>query len=196
VQVNVSIRRRLNARDVSVQAIVTGNPASDYQLSRLTVTPANVTLQGSIDQLAEVGNVVNTLPVDVSLATHDLTMQVPLDLPPNVQAMDNSGQPARIVMVSVEITARSGNLAVSRPIKLLKTTPNITVTIDPPQVDLLLSGPLPILNEVEADPDLIQVLLDVTHLRSGRTANLIPEVITPVELEAQVIPPSVLVVVE
>jgi len=55
---------------------------------------------------------------------------------------------------------------------------------------------LPILNEVEADPNLIQVLLDVTDLRAGRTANLIPEVITPVELEAQVIPPSVLVVVE
>jgi len=124
VQVNVSIRRRLNARDVSVQAIVAGSPAPGYQLASLTVTPANVTLQGSIDQLAEVGSVINSLPVDVSLATHDLTMQAPLDLPPNVQAVDNNGQPAKIVTVSVGITARSGNLAVTRPIKLLKTTPN------------------------------------------------------------------------
>jgi diadenylate cyclase len=193
IQVNVAIRRRLNARDVSVRARVEGTPPAGYQLSNLSVTPANVTLQGSVEQLADLGSIVNTSPVDVSQATTNLTIQVPLDLPPNVQATDNNGNSAKIVTVVIGITPLEGNLAVTRPVKLLKVTPNITVTIEPPEVDLLLDGPLPILNNIQANPGLVQVLVDVTELRQGQSAQLEPILVAPDDIEAQIVPPSVLV---
>jgi YbbR domain-containing protein len=152
-----------------------------------------VTLQGSVEQLADLGSIVNTSPVDVSQATTNLTIQVPLDLPPNVQATDNNGNSAKIVTVVIGITPLEGNLAVTRPVKLLKVTPNITVTIEPPEVDLLLDGPLPILNNIQANPGLVQVLVDVTELRQGQSAQLEPILVAPDDIEAQIVPPSVLV---
>jgi YbbR domain-containing protein len=194
--VNVNIRRRLNARDVSIQVIVNGAPPTGYQLTTLSVTPTNVTLHGSIDQLSEIGGVVNTLPVDVSQATSDLNIQVPLDLPPDVQATDSNGVAAKTVTAFIGVEARVGDLAITRPVELLRATPTITVTITPPEIDLLLRGPLPILNEIEANPNLVQVLVDTARLRPGQSANLAPEVIIPTEIEAQLAPPSVLVSLE
>ncbi|HRV90609.1 MAG TPA: diadenylate cyclase CdaA [Anaerolineae bacterium] len=195
-QVNANIRPRLNAREVSVQANVNGQPPQGYQLSNLSVTPANVTLQGSIDQLADIGSVITTLPVDVSQATGDFEVQIPLDLPPNLQALDSNGVPARNVKVSVGITPRTGNLAISRPIEIIGSTRNLTITVEPRRVDLLLSGAQPLLNEIQSNPDLVHVTLDASGLRRGQQVNMTPNFVAPAGIEAQFVPASVLVTVE
>ncbi|MEW5956436.1 MAG: diadenylate cyclase CdaA [Chloroflexota bacterium] len=193
VQVGVSIRRQVNARDVSVRVVTQGNPPPDYWLSKLSVTPAGITLQGKPDQLAGLGNFVDTLPVDVSHAMGDLSWQIPLDLPPEVRALDSNGNFLPAVTVSARVEARSGNLAVTRSIELVSATPGLTVTVEPRQVDLLLSGPLPVLNEIEANPKLVRTVVDVTQLNPGQTTELTPQVIVPAGIDAQLALPTVVI---
>lgn len=195
VPVQVSIRRRRNARNVSVRPIIVGPPPPGYWLSNLSVNPAGVTLQGDPDQLSQMESFVDTQKVDVTNATGNLQIQVPLDLPNNVQALDSEGNPLNAVSVQAQVTARSGDLAVTRTVKLLRQTDEFTITINPPKVDLLLSGPQPTLREIDADPDLIQVTINPPLTISGQMA-LTPTVTKPKNIEAQIVPPSVIVTVE
>lgn len=192
VQVNVPIRQRVDARTVSVRAIPNGTPPAGYWLSDLSVTPASVTLQGDSSQLDQVGSYVDTLPVDISQAAGDLKTQVPLDLPAGVQAIDSEGRRIETVDVEARIAARQGDLAVTRPVEILPTTSEITTTVSPAQVDLLLSGPLPTLNEIEANPELVRVTLEATDLGQGNT-EVYPTVTKPKNVDVQLIPETVLV---
>ncbi len=193
VQVSLIVRRRLNASNASVNVIMKGSPPSAFEVSSVTVTPANVTLQGSFEQLSEVGSFVNTLPVDLSQAKNDLIVQIPLDLPPNIQALDNSGNIANPVTVSIRIVEREGNLSLTRPVELLQATPGITTSVVPPTVNVLLNGPLSVLDEIESDPNLVQVVVDTATLLPGRNASLNPTFIGPPGVEAQLVPSVVLV---
>lgn len=193
VQVSVPIRRRLNALDVGVRAVISNTPPAGYWLSGLSVTPTSVTLQGNQEQLAQIGSFVDTLPVDVSQAVGDLTLEIPLNLPPGVQAVDGNGNEVRMVTVLARIAARRGDLTMTRPVELIGTREGNSVTVNPRRVDLLLSGPLPVLNQIEADPNLIRVLVDITDLTPGQDASLTPTIIAPEGIRAQLVPPSVLV---
>lgn len=192
--ISVFIHQRSNARDVGVRAIPSGPPPSGYWLSSLIVTPATVTLQGNSDLLAKIGGFVDTLPVDISQAFGDVEMQVPLDLPPEVQALDsNNGKVVGTVTVRAQIAARNGDLVTTQTVELLGTTPGITATVNPSEVDLLLSGPLPKLNQIDTNHSLIRVWVDVGDLAPGESADLTPIISAPDGIEAQLIPPSVLV---
>ena len=193
VQVSVSIRRRLDARDVGVRVVTSGTPPLGYWLSGLSVTPASVTLQGNSGGLGELGGFVDTLPVDVSQASGDMSVQIPLDLPQDVQALDSDGNLVRTVTVLARVAARRGDLVVTRRVETPDGVPGITV--NPSQVKLLLSGPLPVLNQIEADPALVRVLIELPDddLVPGQSADLTPAVVIPDGIRAQSVPPSVLV---
>ena len=91
VDVTVFVRRRIDARDVGVRAVTTGSPPEGYWLNGLSVDPATVTLQGNPNIIADLGGFVDTLPIDLSEAIGKLTVETPLDLPAEVQALDSNG---------------------------------------------------------------------------------------------------------
>ena len=193
VKINIAIQQRPNAREMGIQVVPGGPPPVGYWLSGLSVTPASVTLQGNPDRLAKMGSFVNTLPVAMSQAIDDLTVRIPLDLPPDVQALDSQGNVVRTVTATAQITARTGDIIVTRSVQSFGVTPEITVTIDPPEIEMLLTGPLPLLNELKADSRLLQVQVPVNELLVGQSANLTPTVFAPKGIQVQLIPPSVLV---
>jgi diadenylate cyclase len=190
----VPVQQRANARDVGIRAIPSGPPPDGYWLSGLSVNPSSVTLQGNPDQLAQLNGYVDTAPVDMSQAFGPLEVLVPLDLPAGVQALDtNTGQMVRTVTVLAQIKARTGDLVTTRPVELMGNTNGLTVTINPPQVDLLLTGPLPTLNQLGTRDPLIRVGIDATQLKPGESVELTPIVFAPEGIKAQLIPPSVLI---
>jgi diadenylate cyclase len=193
VDVTVFVRRRIDARDVGVRAVTTGSPPEGYWLSGLSVDPANVTLQGNPNIISEMGGFVDTLPVDLSEAVGEITVETPLDLPAEVQALDSSGSVIGNVVVTAQIAPRSGDLLVERPVELINDRGTLTVTLEPPDVTLLLSGPLPTLNEIEANPELVRVVIDALDLRAGQSVEVIPAVIKPQGIFVQLIENSVLV---
>lgn len=195
VRVSVNIRPRLNARVSSVQPWIAGTPPLGYQISTLRVTPDNITLQGSVEQLAQLDNIIETLPVDVSEATGDMIVQVPLDLPSTIQALDSSGAPIRTVTVSVGITPRTGNLSLTRSIQLRGPNQDLVSAVEPRRLELLLSGAQPLLNAIQQNPDLVQVVIDTRDLQPGRAMNATPDVVAPDGVESQIVPSFVTVTV-
>jgi YbbR domain-containing protein len=195
VQVSVAIRRRLTARDVGVRPLISGTPPADYWVTSLKVSPATVTLEGAPDQLANIGSFVNTLPVNVSQAAGDLSVDVPLDLPTQIQALDANGNPIQTVTVLVGILPRQGDLVVARPVEVSGVAAGLAQTAAPATVDVLLSGPAPVLARIKTDPSLVRVLVDATGLGADQSASLKPDVVAPADIQAQLIPPSVVVTV-
>ncbi|MEW5957365.1 MAG: diadenylate cyclase CdaA [Chloroflexota bacterium] len=190
-QVSLTIQRRTNARDMGVRVVTKGVPASGYWLSGVLVSPASVTVQGTPDQLEQVGNFVDTLPVDLNNAAGDISLQVPLDLPTTLQAVGGEGNRVNTVTVQLRIEARQSNLSVTRPVKLIGVTPQHPVTVTPAQVTLILSGPLPTLTDIETDPELVQVLVELAGQEAGSTATITPTIIAPAGVKTQIVPPTV-----
>jgi YbbR domain-containing protein len=194
VQVSLTIRRRINARDVGVRVVTQGAPPSGYWLSNISVTPGSVTLQGNPDILDQVGGYIDTLPVDVSSSTGNVSLQMPLELPPDLQVVDSNGQPANTVTVQLGISARQGNLSITRPVKLIGSNSDLAVSVTPATVSLILSGPLPTLSQIASDPSLVQVLVAVAGLEPGLNSAVTPTIIAPDEVKAQAVPPTVAVI--
>ncbi len=194
--VTVVIRRRINAKDVGVRAVTTGSPPEGYWLSGLTVEPAGVTIQGNPSIIAESGSFIDTLPVDLSEAVGEMVIEVPLELPGEIQAVDSAGNALTNVAVTALIAPRSGDLLTERPVEVINDRGNLAITLDPPEVELLLSGPLPTLNEIEQNPALVRVVIDALQLSPGRTVEITPEVIAPEGILVQLIDTAVLVTTE
>jgi YbbR domain-containing protein len=193
VDVTIIVRRRIDARDVGVRAVTTGSPPETYWLRGLSVNPSSVTLQGNPNTIAELGGFVDTLPVDLSGAVDVKTEEVPLDLPSDVQALGSDGSVVGTVRVTAVVEPLSGDLLVERPVELINDRGTLTVTLEPPQVTLLLSGPLPTLNEIEVDPSLVHVVIDALTLEPNMSVEVIPDIIAPEGIRTQSIESSVLV---
>jgi diadenylate cyclase len=195
VQINVEIERRADARDVGVQVLTEGQMPSGYRLSGIMVSPAEVTLLGNEEQLAQLEGAVNTFPVDISGAIDDLSIQAALDLPPGVEAVSSSGEAIRSVVVRVEVEARMGNRVRQRPVEIQgEAAPSFD--INPAMVDIFLNGPIPVLNDIDASPRLLQVVIDAVDLEElepGDSVEITPKIIYPDGILVQLQPDNVVV---
>ncbi|MCZ7668318.1 MAG: hypothetical protein M5U34_14575 [Chloroflexi bacterium] len=106
--------------------------------------------------------------------------------------MDQNGSPVSLVNVMVEIMPRTGDLLVTRPVRLLNVRENLELRRSPEDIDLLLSGPLPLLREIEANPELVQVTLDASIWRQDKQ-EMTPQVVAPEGIQIQLVPETVLV---
>ncbi len=193
VAVVVPVRRRIDAQDVGVRAVTTGSPPNGYWLSGLRVNPSSVTAQGNPAQIAELGSYVDTLPVDLSQITGESRIRMPLDLPGDIQAINSDGDIVNSVNIIVEVSARSGDLLTERSVEVVNNRGTFEIIIEPAVIELLLSGPLPTLNEIEAQPELVQVTIDASMLEPDSTIEIAPIVILPADVNAQLVQSVVLV---
>jgi YbbR domain-containing protein len=193
VQVVVKVDRRPDAREVGIRVITEGELPTGYYVRRLTTRPSHLILVGDPDQLTPVENAVETLPIDVSQLVGDLGISVPLSLPSGVEAVDSNGQPVITVQVELEIVEQTGSLMIVRPVEILESGNN-DIAVEPSDIELLLSGPIPLLNEIEANTNLVRVLIDAADLEglaAGQIMRLTPHVIAPGNITVQLIPASV-----
>ncbi len=193
VVVTVYVARRVDARDVGVNAVTEGSPPEEYWLSGLVADPPSITVQGDPNVIAEMGSFVDTLPVDLNGAVGDLVVNTPLDLPEGIQALDEDGNILGTVTVHAQISPRTGDLLTGRPVELINDRGTFTVTLVPPAVQLLLSGPIATLQEIEAKPELVRVVIDALDLLPGQSVEMTPDIILPEGIRAQMIENSVLV---
>jgi YbbR domain-containing protein len=119
-----------------------------------------------------------------------------LDLPSGVQAVDQNGNALNNVTVTALVAARSGDLLTERTVEIINDRGTNTITLEPSTVQLLLSGPLPTLNRIEQEPDLVQVVIDALQLTSNRSVEVTPEVLAPEDIRVRLVDTSVLVTTE
>ena len=190
VQVAIPISQRFNTRDAAVHVVITGTVAPGYWISNINVEPKTVTLLGPPSTLEQIGGFVDTVPVDVTGAAGDIVRRVPLAPPAGVSALNERGVSEGSVEVRISVVPQLSNLRLTLPVEVTGGQPTDTTSQSPAFVDVLLSGPLPILNQVNADPKLVRVLVDVAGLAPG-SHDLTPTLITPEGLRATVVPNTV-----
>ncbi|MDT8304639.1 MAG: diadenylate cyclase CdaA [Anaerolineae bacterium] len=195
VQVTVDIVRRADARDVGVRVVTEGDLPAGYRLSGLSVTPSEVTLIGPEEQLGQLAAAISTFPVNITTAVDDLRIQAPLDLPPGIEALNSVGEPVRSVLVHVDVEPRMANWLRQRAVVIQGEHP-LSLEISPTEVNVFLNGPVPTLEEIDASPRLLQVVINAAELEDlqpGESVEIAPEVIHPEGIRVQLEPDLVTV---
>lgn len=195
VQVTVPISQRFNTRDAAVHVVITGTVAPGYWISNINVEPKTVTLLGPPSTLEQIGGFVDTVPVDVTGAAGDIVRRVPLAPPVGVSALNERGVSEGSVEARITVVPQFSNLRLTLPVEVTGAQPNDTISKSPAFVDVLLSGPLPVLNQINADSKLVRVLADVTGLEPG-SHDITPTLIAPEGLRATVVPNTIQVRIE
>ncbi len=159
VRVHIPVEQRVGYKDVAVKALITGNVASGYWISNISVDPATVTLVGAPENLDQVAGFVETEAVDVSGASEDVDQRVRVKLPPGVSVLN-----ANDVMVGVAIEPVLSGLTVRRRVRLADSC-ELAAEISPDTVEVILAGPLPILQKIT--PTDVQIVADAPRCEPG-----------------------------
>ena len=173
VVVAEQITQRGGYRNVVVKAVLVGQIATGYRLTNITVSPPAVTVFSTDPTLVDkLPGYVETTPINLNDTKDALDETLGLNLPDGVQVVGDQS-----IQVQVGVTAIEGSLSISRlTVNVVGLAEGLNVQVSPETVDIILSGPLPILDTLTADK--IQVSVDLTGQGPG-TFQLVPRVITP-----------------
>lgn len=148
-------------RYVIVRPVSQGQVANGYRVTNIFVTPVGVVVFSSNPQLVDnLPGYVETQPIEMTGKTDDFETLVDLSLPTGVAVV---GDPK--VLVQVSIAAIDSSLSVSLPVEVIGLAPGLSATSIPPIVNIILSGPVPILNTL--GPTDIRVVVDLNGYNVG-----------------------------
>jgi len=190
VQATLPIVQQGGYRDMAVKVIVRGQPANGYRLASITSLPSVVTVFSTDQELVNaLPGFVETQPLDLNNAKADISTRLSLNLPPKVSVVGTQD-----VVVLVGIAAIQGSLTLSsKDVELLGLEPTLEAHIAPTSVDVIISGPMPLLDALSAQD--VRVIVDVTGLTAG-TYQLTPKVeilVTGLQVES-ILPAAVEVI--
>jgi YbbR domain-containing protein len=182
VQVVVPVEQWPGRKEVAVRVKLTGSPAPGYRLSAVRAEPSTVVLQGDPDLLAQVPGFVETEPLDLTGATADVRKRVSLLLPEGVTSFDGD-----FVMATAGISPIVGGLTVSEPLIVRGLGPGLIAEPALSEVDVILSGPIPLLESMNEDD--VFAILDLTGLVPG-THIVEPVIVVPNGIERNAVIPE------
>jgi YbbR domain-containing protein len=167
--VTLPLTQEAGYKDVQIRPQPFGQPDPAYYIAGVQVVPDHITVRGDPQIIEAMPSVVETEPVTLDGLTADLVQEVTLDLPPGVTPVDNTK-----IQVLVTVKALQSSRRLTPQVQVVGLGKGLTATLSPKTVDLILSGPVAILNELNTDVDVI-VTVDLTGLTVG-TYNKEPEV--------------------
>jgi YbbR domain-containing protein len=195
VEVTQAISLLGGYRNVVVKVLTTGRVADGYWLTNISVTPPNVTVFSSNPALVNaLPGFVETNPMDLVGLNDDVDIRATLNLPDGVSLAGEQS-----VLVRLSIAALEGSLPISLPLEVVGLPPELKATLSPESVELLLTGPLALLNNLT--PGGIRISVNLNGLDVGvyqvspvvdllpsqvKVASILPE---SVEVTISVAPP-------
>jgi YbbR domain-containing protein len=189
VSVVVQVEQRVGFKDVSIRAVLKGAPAAGYWVSNITVNPSTATIVGSPDAMAKVAGFVETVPIDITGGTADVSRRAILSLPEGLSVLNNEG-----ITVQVSVTPLLGGQTVRRKVTTQGLVRGLTASVSPDSVDVILSGPLPNLQALL--PDDVQIAVDATGQTPGVYVVKPRVILVPDPLKVQsIVPDSVQVTI-
>jgi YbbR domain-containing protein len=171
VLVSLPIIQQGGYRDLAVKVMTVGNPASGYSLTSVAAFPPIVTVySANSDIIDSMPGYVETSSLDLNGAQADIEKQLGILLPPGVTLIGE-----QTVTVSVGITPVEGSRIISyRPVEMIgKLATGLHASLSPITVDVILSGPLTVLESLAISDVTVQV--DLTGMAPG-TYQLTPKV--------------------
>jgi YbbR domain-containing protein len=170
INVTQQITQRGGYRNVVVKAVLVGKIANGYRLTTISVFPPAVTVFSADPKIVEqLPGYVETTPINLNGTKDDLDVRLSLNLPNGVVIIGD-----QTVQVQVGVAAIEGSLSLSRlNVNITGLVDGLTAKVSPEVVDIILSGPLPLLDSLTAGS--IRVIVDLTGQGPG-TYQLVPRV--------------------
>jgi YbbR domain-containing protein len=160
--VTMPVTRQGGFRDLAVKVVVRGQVASGYRLDSISVSPPVVTVYSSNPDLVNaLPGIVETQPLDLQSAKDNVTLRVPLNLPGGVSAV---GEQTVVIQAGISPIQSSLTLSGQR-VEVTGLPAGLTVQVSPATMDVILSGPLPVLNSLSRQD--VHVTVDVNGLAAG-----------------------------
>ncbi|PWH18158.1 MAG: hypothetical protein DDG59_06635, partial [Anaerolineae bacterium] len=148
-------------RNVVVKVVTRGELEEGYWLTNISVSPPNVIVFSADPQLVDaLPGYVETNPVDLSGLSDDVDLRVALKLPPGVELAGEES-----VLVRLNIAALEGSLPITLPIDIVGLSAGLNAELSPSQVDVLISGPVPVLKTIKESN--LRVIIDLSGLGPG-----------------------------
>jgi len=170
-------------RPLIVKVSLEGQISPGYRITDISVEPPTVTVFGTPDAIAALPGYIETEPISVEGAQGDVVEKPLLNVPPNLVVVP--GQQPVEVRVSIEAIQSSLTMGITPEIQGMGL--GLTATVSPETVEVILSGPLPLLEALEADD--VHVILNLFRLSVG-TYQIEPQVVVPEGVAVQSILPA------
>ncbi len=162
VQVTLPVSQQGGYRDVAVKVIVMGRVASGYHLTDISVFPPVVTVFAADPELVNaLPGVVETQPLELQSATEDISTRVTLSLPEGISIV---GEQTVLIQAGVSPIESSVTLA-GEKVEIINLSEGLTAQVSPATVDVIVSGPLPLLDTLTRQD--ARVTVDLTGLEAG-----------------------------
>ena len=175
-----------------MKVITKGQIASGYRVTNISVFPPAVTVFSSDPNLVEdLPGYVETEQLDLTGVKDDLDVGLALDLPPGISLVGE-----QTVEVQVGIATIEGSITLENMEVLVSgITEGYEVNVSPQTVDVILSGPLPILDSLTADD--VRIFIELEGEEEGiyqripqveiSISEIVVESILPASLEIEIL---------
>jgi YbbR domain-containing protein len=180
-QVFIPITQQGGYRDIAVKVNVRGQVAAGYRLTTVSVFPPVLTVYSQDPALVkDLPGFVETEPLNLNGAAQDIDTRLPLILPRGVSIVGE-----QTVRVQVGIDTIEGSLSLNDVgITVVGLAPGLEAVISPERLDIILTGPLPLLDKLTAGD--VRFFVDLTGLPIG-THQVVPQAeifITDIEVQS------------
>jgi YbbR domain-containing protein len=175
-------------REVEVQPVIAGDPASGFRVVRSSVDPARVLASGARSVVERTAR-APTRPLRIAGASESVRGEVDLAPPPQHVEWRTSGP----ITVTVEVAPTLGEKLLRAVAVRVVGADRIDATVEPPEVDVVLRGPAEALARVVAGrpellvdataeaaraPGVARKRVDVVGLPAGVAAEVRPDSVT------------------
>ncbi len=170
IHVTLPVTQQGGYRDVAVKVLVMGRVASGYRLTDISVFPPIVTVFANDPQLVNaLPGVVETQPLDLQNAQEDIITRLELSLPFGISVV---GEQTVLIQAGVSPIESSITLA-GESVEIVGLDNGLSAQVSPLSVDVIVSGPLPLLDTLTRQD--VRVTVDLTGLGVG-THQIVPKV--------------------
>jgi YbbR domain-containing protein len=168
-QVFIPVTQQGGYRDIAVKVNVRGQVAAGYRLTNVSVFPPVLTVYSQNPALVkDLPGFVETEPLNLNGASQDIDMRLPLVLPRGVTIVGEQN-----VRVQVGIDTIEGSLSLNDVlITVVGLEPGMEAVISPERLDVILTGPLPLLDKLTLGD--MRFFVDLTGLAPG-THQVVPQ---------------------
>jgi YbbR domain-containing protein len=175
VNVRVPIEPTIGLKRVPVVPAVTGEPASGFLVTGISVDPTTVELTGSeLDDLES----VETEPVNITGATRTFTRTVTILEPPGAR-LSTSQPPTAVVTVQVQVFSQPARVTLPIQIRIVDVPSGYQVALSPAAVPFTFQGLPVVLGQLDATS--LSAVVSARGLSAG-TFTITPELATELPL--------------
>ena len=171
IQVTIPVTQRGGYRTVVVKIVTSGQIAPGFRLTNIFSMPPTVTIYSSDPDLVDsVPGFVETTPINLNGATENMDIRVTLNLPEGINAVGSQNVTVQIGIEPIQSSISFNDIQVQTE----GLSEALEAFISPETIDVFLSGPLSMLEELL--PSTLTVIIDLTDRGPG-IYQLAPEVL-------------------